>query len=55
MTGHPSLALPAGFFDGMPRGMALIGKLWEESVLMGIGHAYQGSTDWHRERPPLDG
>ena len=54
LTGHPSLTLPAGFVDGMPRGMTLIGNYWDEARILAIGQAYQVVTDWHKRRPSID-
>jgi Asp-tRNA(Asn)/Glu-tRNA(Gln) amidotransferase A subunit family amidase len=54
LTGHPSLTLPAGFVDGMPRGMTLIGNYWDEARILAIGQAYQAVTDWHKRRPSID-
>jgi Asp-tRNA(Asn)/Glu-tRNA(Gln) amidotransferase A subunit family amidase len=51
LSGHPALTLPAGFVEGMPRGMTFIGKLWDESILLAVGHAFQSATDWHLKRP----
>ena len=55
LTGHPSLTFPAGFVDGMPRGMTIIGKLWDEATILALGHAFQSETDWHLKRPPQNG
>jgi len=54
LTGHPALSLPCGFVDGMPRGMTVIGRLWEESTILNIGRAYEAATAWHNEHPGLD-
>ncbi|MEE2754206.1 MAG: amidase [Candidatus Latescibacterota bacterium] len=54
LTGHPSLTFPVGFVDGMPRGMTVIGELWDEASILSLGHAFQSATDWHLKRPPLD-
>ena len=44
--------LPAGFTrDGMPVGVQLIGKRWQEALLLRVGHAFQSVTDWHRRTP----
>lgn len=53
LTGNPSLTFPVGFPDRMPRGMTLIGRLWDEETILSIGHAFQAVTDWHRRRPPI--
>jgi len=51
--GLPALSVPIGFLpDGLPSGMQLIGKPFDEQQLLKLGHAYQTVTDWHRQRPP---
>jgi Asp-tRNA(Asn)/Glu-tRNA(Gln) amidotransferase A subunit family amidase len=54
LTGHPALTVPAGFVDGMPRGMTLIGNYWDEAGILAIGQAFQAATDWHKRRPSID-
>jgi aspartyl-tRNA(Asn)/glutamyl-tRNA(Gln) amidotransferase subunit A len=52
----PALALPCGFDrGGLPIGLQLAGPRWSEPLLLRIGHAYQGASDWHRRRPDLAG
>jgi aspartyl-tRNA(Asn)/glutamyl-tRNA(Gln) amidotransferase subunit A len=54
VTGQPVLALPNGFGrNGLPLGMQIVGRPFEEATLLRIGHAYERATDWHRRRPPL--
>jgi Asp-tRNA(Asn)/Glu-tRNA(Gln) amidotransferase A subunit family amidase len=54
LTGVPSLSLPAGFSrSGLPVGVQLIGRAFDESTLLSAGHAYQQATDWHLRRPAL--
>jgi aspartyl-tRNA(Asn)/glutamyl-tRNA(Gln) amidotransferase subunit A len=54
MTGSPALAVPCGLSsDGMPLGLQLVGRAWEESTLLRIGAAYQQGTTWHQQRPRL--
>ena len=54
LAGLPALSLPVGFDpDGMPVGMQIIGRPFDESMLFRIGHAYQGETDWHTRAPKL--
>lgn len=53
-VGVPSLALPCGFTKTkLPIGMQLVGKMFSESLLLDIGHAYQGVTNWHTEKPSI--
>jgi aspartyl-tRNA(Asn)/glutamyl-tRNA(Gln) amidotransferase subunit A len=54
VTGQPVLALPNGFGrNGLPLGMQIVGRPFEEPAILRIGHAYEGATDWHRRRPTL--
>jgi aspartyl-tRNA(Asn)/glutamyl-tRNA(Gln) amidotransferase subunit A len=47
LAGVPSLSLPAGFADGLPIGMQLVGPQFSEQRLFQLGYAYQQQTDWH--------
>ena len=47
------MSLPAGFIDGLPVGMQLIGNYFDETRLLGAAHAYQQATDWHLQEPQL--
>lgn len=51
--GLPALTVPCGCLDGMPVGMALVGRRFDEATVLRAGHAFQRSTDWHERRPPL--
>jgi amidase len=54
MSGSPCLTLPGGATrDGLPVGFQLVGRHFDEALLLRAGHAYQQATDWHRRRPPL--
>ena len=50
--GTPALSVPCGFdSNGLPIGMQLVGRPFDEALLYRIGHAYQGVTDFHRRVP----
>jgi aspartyl-tRNA(Asn)/glutamyl-tRNA(Gln) amidotransferase subunit A len=50
--GVPALSVQAGFTKaGMPVGMQLLGRPFDEATLFALGHAYQGATDFHRKVP----
>ena len=54
LTGLPALAVPCGFDpDGLPVGMQLIGKPFDEATLFRVGAAYQALTDFHHKAPPI--
>jgi aspartyl-tRNA(Asn)/glutamyl-tRNA(Gln) amidotransferase subunit A len=53
MAGLPAISLPCGFHEGLPIGLQLIGNLLEESTLLRAAHAYEQSTDWHKQRAAL--
>jgi amidase len=46
-TGHPALALPVGKSSaGLPVSMQLVGRFFDDPLLMRVAYAYQNSTDW---------
>ena len=48
-TGHPALALPVGKSSaGLPVSMQLVGRFFDDPLLMRAGYAYQQSTDWDK-------
>jgi aspartyl-tRNA(Asn)/glutamyl-tRNA(Gln) amidotransferase subunit A len=54
LTGLPALSIPCGFSKGgLPIGMQIIGKAYDETTVLRIGHAYEQSTDWHLKAPEM--
>ncbi|MCE2948417.1 MAG: amidase [bacterium] len=53
VTGVPALVLPVGFSDGLPMGMQILGRPFDEATVLRVGHAYQQATDWHLRHPRL--
>ncbi|MRX37576.1 amidase [Aminobacter sp. MDW-2] len=52
LTGLPAMSVPCGFSDtGLPIGLQLIGRGFEEALLLRVGQAYQMKCDWHRRLP----
>jgi amidase len=45
-TGHPALALPCGKVDGMPISLQLVGRFFEDPLLLRVAYAYQKAVDW---------
>jgi aspartyl-tRNA(Asn)/glutamyl-tRNA(Gln) amidotransferase subunit A len=52
LCGTPVMALPAGFCDGLPIGVQLVGKPFAEAIVLAAARAFQQATDWHLQRPP---
>ncbi|MGH2587283.1 MAG: amidase [Dehalococcoidia bacterium] len=54
VAGLPALVLPCGFDgQGLPIGMQLAGRPFEEALVLRAGRAYERATDWHTGRPPM--
>jgi len=53
IAGIPGLTVPAGFSQGLPVGMQVIGKPLSEEMLLRIGFAYEQATGWQKKRPLL--
>lgn len=54
LVGLPALSVPCGFdLAGLPIGMQIIGRPFDEARLFQVGCAYEQATDWHNRRPPL--
>jgi aspartyl-tRNA(Asn)/glutamyl-tRNA(Gln) amidotransferase subunit A len=53
LAGLPGMALPCGFSAGMPVGLQLIGRQFDEPTLLRVGEAYQRDTAWHTQAPEL--
>ena len=53
-SGLPALSLPCGFDrSGLPIGMQIAGKPFDEAMVLRVGHAYEQATAWHVQRPSL--
>jgi aspartyl-tRNA(Asn)/glutamyl-tRNA(Gln) amidotransferase subunit A len=51
-SGHPACAAPCGFTAaGLPIGLQLVGRPFDEATVLRIVDAYQRITDWHTRRP----
>ena len=55
LSGICGMSIPCGFSTApkLPIGLQLLGKPFGEETLLRIAHAYEQSTTWHREKPPL--
>jgi aspartyl-tRNA(Asn)/glutamyl-tRNA(Gln) amidotransferase subunit A len=51
LAGLPAISIPAGFANGLPVGLQIIGNYFSEAHLLNIAHRYQQITDWHCRIP----
>jgi len=51
LAGLPGMSIPAGFSNGMPVGLQIIGNYFDESRLLNVAHQFQQITDWHTKVP----
>jgi len=55
LTGLPAISVPCGFSSaGLPIGLQIAGRAFEEATILKVARAYEQSTDWHLARPALD-
>jgi aspartyl-tRNA(Asn)/glutamyl-tRNA(Gln) amidotransferase subunit A len=53
-TGLPAIQVPCGFdSDGLPVGLQIAGKPFDEATVCQVAYAYEQSTSWHRQHPKL--
>ncbi len=50
LAGLPGMSVPAGFSEGLPVGLQLIGNYFGENRLLNTAHQYQQQTDWHLQQ-----
>jgi len=46
VTGHPAMSVPCGMSNGLPIGVQLVAKHWEESTIYRAAHAFEQAGDW---------
>jgi aspartyl-tRNA(Asn)/glutamyl-tRNA(Gln) amidotransferase subunit A len=54
LSGIPAISVPCGFSAaGLPIGLQIAGRPWDEVTVLRLAHAYEQATDWHQRRPAL--
>ena len=51
LTGHPALTLKAGFSNGLPVGLMITGRLYDETTILELARLYERRTSWHLRHP----
>jgi len=52
LAGLPGMSIPAGFdSNGLPIGLQLVGKYFDEARVLNVAHQFQQHTDWHVRAP----
>ena len=54
LSGNPGISVPCGFSTaGLPIGLHLVGRAFDEATLLRVAHAYEQATPWRQRRPEL--
>lgn len=53
LAGIPAISIPCGMADGLPVGLQIMGKAFDESTVLRVAHAFEQQTDYHKQRPQL--
>jgi aspartyl-tRNA(Asn)/glutamyl-tRNA(Gln) amidotransferase subunit A len=53
LAGVPGISVPCGFSNGLPLGLQIIGKHYDESTVYRVAHAFEQATDFHKQKPEL--
>lgn len=53
LAGVPGISIPCGFVNGLPVGLQIIGKHFDESTIYRVAHAFEQATDYHKQKPTL--
>jgi aspartyl-tRNA(Asn)/glutamyl-tRNA(Gln) amidotransferase subunit A len=53
LAGVPGISVPCGFSNGLPLGLQIIGKHFDESTLYKVAYAFEQATDHHKQKPEL--
>ncbi|MBI4038414.1 Asp-tRNA(Asn)/Glu-tRNA(Gln) amidotransferase subunit GatA [Candidatus Daviesbacteria bacterium] len=53
LAGIPGLSVPCGFSEGLPVGLQILGKEWNEGIVLKVGYAYEQATKRQLKKPDL--
>ncbi|HFU4054833.1 TPA: Asp-tRNA(Asn)/Glu-tRNA(Gln) amidotransferase subunit GatA [Streptococcus suis] len=55
LAGLPGISIPAGFVEGLPVGLQLIGPKYSEETIYQVAAAFEATTDYHKQQPVIFG
>jgi aspartyl-tRNA(Asn)/glutamyl-tRNA(Gln) amidotransferase subunit A len=53
LAGLPAISIPCGFSNGLPVGLQITGKAFDEETVLRAAFTYEQNTDWHKQKVPL--
>jgi aspartyl-tRNA(Asn)/glutamyl-tRNA(Gln) amidotransferase subunit A len=53
LAGIPAISIPCGFSEGLPVGLQIMGRAFDESKILNVAYAYEQATNWHALKPVL--
>jgi aspartyl-tRNA(Asn)/glutamyl-tRNA(Gln) amidotransferase subunit A len=51
LAGIPAMSVPCGFDDGLPGGLQIMARAFDEEKMLRVAYAYEQSTEWHKRKP----
>jgi aspartyl-tRNA(Asn)/glutamyl-tRNA(Gln) amidotransferase subunit A len=53
LAGVPGISVPCGFDNGLPLGLQIIGKHFDEATIYRVAHVFESATTYHKQKPEL--
>jgi aspartyl-tRNA(Asn)/glutamyl-tRNA(Gln) amidotransferase subunit A len=53
LAGVPAISVPCGFDQGLPVGLQIIGRHFDESTIYKVAHTFEQATEFHKQQPEL--
>lgn len=54
LAGIPAICLPCGFSEGLPVGVQIMARAFQEEKVLQVAYAYEQTTEWHKQKPNLE-